>query len=60
MKLGLTGSVPGMAASKTDTHEFAAAPNATLEPEKSLDRARICAWISRPTTLFHLAEESFG
>lgn len=49
-----TGKVPGTAASNVDTHEFTGAPNSTFEPEKSFERVRICAWISRPTTLFHL------
>src|SRR5690242_11204239 len=46
-----TGSMPGIAASISDTCVFGSAPNAVAAPEKSLEAvAVICAWTSSPTT----------
>lgn len=50
----LTGNVPGMDASKAETHELTGEPKDTSDPENNFDLDAICAWISRPTTLFHL------
>src|SRR6202051_3408041 len=46
----ITGSMPGMAASTSDTCEVGAPPNSAEAPEKSLARDVTWAWTSRPTT----------
>ena len=53
IKTGLTGRVPGRAASKWETWELMGDPNLVEAPENSLLAVLIWAWISRPTTLFH-------
>ena len=45
----ITGSMPGIAASTSDTWLLGSAPNAVEEPEKSFEREATCACTSRPT-----------
>src|SRR4030081_3890297 len=46
----MTGSMPGMAASTSETWELGAPPNAVEAPENSLDCDVTWAWTSRPIT----------
>src|SRR5207247_5079701 len=46
----ITGSMPGMAASTSDTCELGAPPKAVEAPENSLDCEVTWAWISMPMT----------
>jgi hypothetical protein len=46
----ITGSMPGIAASTSETWEFGAAPKAVAAPENSLALETTWAWISRPIT----------
>jgi hypothetical protein len=46
----ITGSIPGIAASTSDTCELGSPPNAVDAPEKSFDCEVTCAWISIPMT----------
>src|SRR5258708_22151361 len=46
----MTGSMPGMAASTSETWELGAPPNAVAAPENSLDCEATWAWTSRPIT----------
>ena len=48
-----TGSMPGIAASTSDTCVLGSAPNAVAAPEKSLAFEVTWAWTSRPTTTSH-------
>ncbi len=45
----ITGSMPGIAASTSDTCEFGSPPNAVDAPENSLEREVTWAWTSSPT-----------
>ena len=46
----MTGNMPGMAASTSDTWLFCSPPKAVEAPEKSFEFDVTCAWISMPTT----------
>src|SRR5262245_64614083 len=46
----MTGSMPGIAASTSETWEFGSPPNSVEAPEKSFDCEVTWAWISMPTT----------
>src|SRR6266566_222458 len=46
----ITGSMPGMAASTSDTCELGSPPNAVEAPEKSFAREVTWAWTSMPIT----------
>src|SRR5579871_4151105 len=46
----ITGSIPGMAASTSDTCEFGSPPNAVAAPENSFDFELTWAWTSSPIT----------
>ena len=46
----ITGSMPGMAASTSETWLLGAPPNAVEAPENSLASELTWAWISMPTT----------
>src|SRR5690242_18240269 len=46
----MTGSMPGIAASTSDTWLFGAPPNSVDAPENSFDRDETCACTSIPTT----------
>ena len=46
----MTGNMPGIAASTSETCEFGSPPNAVEAPENNFDREFTCAWISMPTT----------
>src|SRR5947209_676864 len=46
----ITGSMPGIAASTSDTCEFGSPPNAVDAPENNFDCEVTWAWISIPTT----------
>src|SRR5690242_288121 len=46
----MTGSIPGIAASTSDTCELGAAPKPVAAPENSLACEFTWAWISMPTT----------
>ena len=46
----MTGSIPGIAASTSDTWVFGSPPKAVEAPEKSFARETTCAWTSRPIT----------
>ena len=46
----MTGSMPGIAASTSDTCVLGAPPNSVEAPENSLAREVTCAWTSRPIT----------
>jgi hypothetical protein len=46
----ITGSMPGMAASTSDTWLFGAPPNSVEAPENSLDFEVTCACTSMPMT----------
>ena len=46
----MTGNMPGIAASTSDTWLLGSAPNAVDAPENSLDFEVTWAWISMPTT----------
>ncbi len=46
----ITGSMPGMAASTSDTCALGSPPNAVEAPEKSFDCEVTWAWISMPMT----------
>jgi hypothetical protein len=46
----MTGSMPGMAASTSETCSFGSAPNPVEAPENSLAWLVTWAWISMPTT----------
>jgi len=46
----ITGSMPGIAASTSETLQFGSAPNAVEAPENSLAFEATCAWISSPMT----------
>src|SRR6516225_6144116 len=46
----ITGSMPGMAASTSDTCEFGSPPNAVEAPENSFDCEVTWAWTSSPIT----------
>lgn len=50
----VTGNVPGVAQSNSETQELMGIPKLVLAPENNFDSAFIWAWISRPTTEFHL------
>ncbi len=49
----ITGSIPGMAASTSETCELGAPPNAVGAPEKSFACEVTWAWISMPMTTSH-------
>ena len=44
----MTGSIPGIAASTSETFEFGGAPNVVEAPEKSFALDVTWAWTSRP------------
>ena len=46
----MTGSMPGIAASTSDTCVFGSPPNSVEAPENSLAREVTWAWTSSPTT----------
>src|SRR5262249_3169487 len=46
----ITGSIPGMAASTSDTCELGSPPNAVEAPENSFALEVTCAWTSMPIT----------
>ena len=46
----MTGSMPGIAASTSETWEFGSPPNSVEAPENSFDCDVTWAWTSRPTT----------
>src|SRR5262249_13040716 len=46
----MTGSMPGMAASTSETCELGSPPNAVAAPENSFDCEVTWAWISMPMT----------
>src|SRR5258707_2703509 len=46
----ITGSMPGIAASTSDTWELGSPPNAVDAPEKSFEREVTWAWTSMPIT----------
>src|SRR5262245_45365534 len=46
----ITGSMPGIAASTSDTCELGSPPNAVEAPENSLERVLTWAWTSSPMT----------
>ena len=46
----ITGSMPGMAASTSDTCELGSPPNAVEAPENNFDCEVTWAWISMPMT----------
>ena len=46
----ITGSMPGMAASTSETCELGSPPNAVEAPEKSFERDVTWAWTSMPMT----------
>ena len=46
----ITGSMPGIAASTSDTWELGSPPNAVDAPEKSFEREVTWAWTSMPMT----------
>src|SRR5260370_32063628 len=46
----MTGSIPGMAASTSETWELGSPPNAVEAPENSFDCEVTWAWTSRPMT----------
>src|SRR5262249_53679927 len=46
----ITGSMPGIAASTSDTCELGSPPNSVEAPEKSFEREVTWAWTSRPMT----------
>ena len=46
----ITGSMPGMAASTSDTWLLGSPPKAVEAPENSLDNELTWAWISMPIT----------
>ena len=48
-----TGSMPGIAASISETCEFGSAPKSVDAPEKSLARLVTWAWTSSPITTSH-------
>jgi hypothetical protein len=48
-----TGSMPGIAASISETLAFGSAPNSVAAPEKSLALDVTWAWTSRPITTSH-------
>src|SRR5271170_3646250 len=45
----MTGSIPGIAASTSETCALGSPPNAVEAPENSLEREVTWAWTSRPT-----------
>src|SRR5437899_2492761 len=47
----MTGSMPGMAASTSETCELGSPPNAVEAPEKSFDCEVTWAWTSKPMTI---------
>ena len=47
-----TGNVPGIAESKKETELFTVELKSVPAPENNFDFDDICAWISKPTTLF--------
>ena len=47
----MTGSMPGMAASTSETCEFGGAPKPVEAPENSFERDVTCAWTSSPTMI---------
>src|SRR5215475_4227859 len=49
----ITGSMPGIAASTSETCELGSPPNAVEAPEKSFDCEVTWAWISMPITTSH-------
>ncbi len=46
----ITGSMPGIAASTSETLSFGSAPKAVGAPENSFERLVTWAWISMPIT----------
>ena len=48
-----TGSIPGIAASTSETWVLGSAPNAVAAPENSLALEVTWAWTSRPITTSH-------
>ncbi len=46
----MTGNMPGMAASTSETWLFGSPPNSVEAPEKSLDLETTWAWTSKPIT----------
>ncbi len=46
----MTGSMPGMAASTSETFVLGSAPKAVGAPENSLEFEATCAWTSSPMT----------
>ena len=48
-----TGSMPGIAASTSETWLFGSDPKSVAAPENSFEMLLICAWTSRPITTSH-------
>ena len=49
----ITGSMPGIAASTSETWLLGSAPNSVAAPENSFEREATCACTSRPTMTSH-------